>query len=538
MADAKFDAVIVGAGHNGLALACHLAKAGWSVCVCERRHEDGGGANTEEATVPGFHHNMHAQYMEFIDYMPVYHDFNLEALGARMIKPEAQMGITFADGRPPIVIWLPEPEFEERTRQSIARYSKHDADTWVTLKRVVHENQNLFAQFLYSPGPDLPENGDETRNMFAMVDLWVNKMGLPMHWMTHTPKVIIDNLWESTEMRALLYRQCIEWGANVHTANGIGWLLCVMWLSAMHYMSVGGTHTLAHAMANAAMMQGTTIAFNSRVAKINLKGNRATGVTLQDGRVIEADKCVISNADPKQTFIDLVGMENLSEMMKERLSHIRSGPEHVLGTPAFALHEAPDYKSARWDPTINKCFYTVVGYETAEQASDYILEAYGGQVPRRPAAGTWVNSLWDPTQAPPGKHAMNGWFFFPRASCLTPAEWDEVRATYNEKFRTLWEQYAPNMTRANVIRDRLYTAFDMERKMAMPEGDFSHARSGAYGTAGRRVWNYRTDIDGLYLCGSYSSGGGVSAAGGYNAFKVICHDYNLPPIWKQPTRTW
>src|SRR4030067_1049908 len=118
MADASYDAVIIGAGHNGLTLAAYLARAGLSVGVFERRHEDGGGANTEEATVPGFWHNLHAQYMEFIDYMPFYHDFGLEKLGARMIYPEAQLGITFADGRPPIVIY--NPCFREKTYESSA----------------------------------------------------------------------------------------------------------------------------------------------------------------------------------------------------------------------------------------------------------------------------------------------------------------------------------------------------------------------------------------------------------------------------------
>src|SRR4030065_260556 len=113
MPDASYDAVVIGGGHNRLTTAAYLAKAGLKVGVFERRHEEGGGANTEEATVPGFWHNLHAQYMEFIDYMPFYHDFGLEKLGARMIYPEAQLGITFADGRPPV--GTPPPGLDEKT---------------------------------------------------------------------------------------------------------------------------------------------------------------------------------------------------------------------------------------------------------------------------------------------------------------------------------------------------------------------------------------------------------------------------------------
>ncbi|MGB6838074.1 MAG: NAD(P)/FAD-dependent oxidoreductase [Dehalococcoidia bacterium] len=537
MADASFDAVIVGAGHNGMCLAAYLARAGLSVGMFERRHEDGGGVHTEEATVPGFHHNLHAQYMEFIDYMPFYHDFELEKLGGRMIQPEAQLGITFADGRPPIILY--HPKYHSKTFESIARYSEHDAKVWCDLKRVTMENDGLIAGFLYTPPGDAAGGEAGGERVGELMELWVSKLGLPLHWLGRAPKNIIDDLIETPELRALLYRQCIEWGANLHASNGAGFLMCVLWLSGIHYMSVGGTHTLAHAMANACLRQGVVMRFCSPVVRINLMDNRAVGVTLKDGSEVEAKRLVASNADPRQTFMELVGQENLTPVRLEHLSQWRYGPEHVLGTPSFALHQAPEYKSARWDPTINKTFYTVVGFEDDEQVSNYILEAYGGSVPKRPGAGTWVNSLWDPTQAPAGKHAMNGWFFFPRASCLSEQEWEEVRRTYNERFLALWQEYAPNMTRENVIADKLYTSFDMERKIAMPEGDFSHGRSGVYGAVGGiRSMNYRSEIEGLYMCGSSASGGGVSAAGGYNAFKIICEDLNLPRVWQQPWRDY
>ncbi len=535
MSDATFDAVIIGAGHNGLCLAAYLAKAGLTVGIFERRHEDGGGVHTEEATVPGFHHNLHAQYMEFIDYMPVYHDFELEKLGARMIYPEAQLGITFADGRPPIVIYR--PDLERKTHESIAQYSKHDADVWCELKRKVMAKDRVMARVIYSSAEEDSDGAGAAAAMGAVMGLWAD-LGLRMTDLGKAPKVIIDRLFESPEMRALLYRQCIEWGSNVHAGNGYGFVLSVLWLSAIHKMSVGGTHTLAHAMANACLKQGVCIRFTKPVVKITVRDGRACGVQLKDGTEIEAKLLVASNVDPKQTFNDFIGEENLSPFRRERLAHWRFGPEHVLGTPSFALHEAPAYKSARWNPDIDRCFYTLVGFETPEQMSDYIIQAYGGAIPDRPGAGTWVNSLWDPTQAPPGKHAMNGWFFFPRASCLTPEEWDEVRATYNDRFLELWGQYAPNMTSKNVIAPRLYTSFDMEKKIAMPEGDFSHGRAGIGAAAGFRSYQYRTEIPGLYLCGASAGGGGVSAAPGYGAFKVICQDYKLPKVWQQSCRDY
>jgi phytoene dehydrogenase-like protein len=291
-------------------------------------------------------------------------------------------------------------------------------------------------------------------------------------------------------------------------------------------------------MASAALAAGADLRYNSAVSEIVVSGGRATGVRLHDGRTIEARKLVASNADPRTTFVELVGWDNLGEFRKERLANWRFGPEHVLGTPSFALRNPPEYKSARHNPDINKCFYTIVGFENHQQVSDYILEAYGGQIPSRPGAGTWVNTLWDPSQAPPGMHAMNGWFFFPRASCLSPDEWNAVRRDYNGRFLELWREYAPNMTRENVVADKLYVALDMERRIAMPEGDFSHGRLGHMNPAVPRAHIYRSEIDGLYLCGASAGGGGISSAGGYNAFKVIAHDYKLPKIWRREDRMY
>ncbi len=537
MPDASYDAVIIGAGHNGLCLAAYLARAGLSVGVFERRHEEGGAAHTDEATAPGFWHNLHAQFMEFIDYMPFYRDFDLPRFGARMIKPDAQVGIAFADGRPPIVIYR--PELAERTFRSIAQYSRHDAEVFSEIRRKVMASEHWLATLLYTPMPD-----ESRGEMFSapeaaagIFQLWAD-LGFKPEESQKSPKVLIDQLFESTELRAVLYRQCLEWGTSPHVGNGFGFIVSVFWLCGIHYLSVGGTHTLAHAMASAALREGVELRHNSPVVEIIIANGRATGVKLQDGREIEAKRLIASNADPKTTFLELLGWNKLSLFRKERMANWRFGPEHVLGTTSFALRAAPGYKSARANPDLNRCFYTIVGFENHEQVSEYILQAFGGRVPERPGAGTWVNSLWDPSQAPPGMHAMNGWFFFPKASCLSSEEWDKVRAEYNGRFLELWREYAPNMTRENVVSDRLYVTLDMQKRIAMPEGDFSHGRVGEMGFGLPRAYIYRTEIEGLYCCGASAGGGGISAAPGYNAFKVIAEDYNLPKIWQKDDRTY
>jgi phytoene dehydrogenase-like protein len=531
MADASYDAVIIGGGHNGLCLAAYLARTGQKVGIFESRHEEAGGVHTSEATVPGFWHNLHAQYMEFIDYMPFYHDFDLPSFGARMIKPDAQVGITFADGRPPIVIYR--PGLDEQTRMSIERYSKHDAEVFTEMRRKVMAKDSYLAALLYTP-----RDSDETTAQ--LLGLWAD-LGFSTEDFQKSPKDLVDRLFESTEMRALLYRQCLEWGADPHSASGVLFVFSCIWLCGIHEMVVGGTHMLGHAMASACLREGVDLRYSHRVRGIVMRDGRAAGIELDDGREIEA-RIVVSNLNVRTTFLEFLDPAVISDEFREFVSNWRFGPEHCLGTPSFALHAPPEYKSARHDPAIDRCFYTIVGYEDAEAVSEYILQAFAGQPPTTPAAGTWVNTLWDPSQAPHGKHAMNGWFFFPKASCLSEAEWDEVKATYNARFLELWRQYAPNMTRDNVIADALYTPFDIEREMGMREGDFGHGRP-----AGRVVpfgedrnqadRLLRTEVEGLYLCGA-RGGGGVSAGPGYGAFKVIAEDHGLPEIWKRDDRIY
>ena len=165
------------------------------------------------------------------------------------------------------------------------------------------------------------------------------------------------------------------------------------------------------------------------------------------------------------------------------------------------------------------------------------------RIPELPGAGLWVNSIWDPTQAPPGKHNLTGWYFFPRASTQTEAQWEAVKRSYNARFLALYEKFAPNMTPANVIADYLHTPLDQERGMRMREGDFGHGAMSPDQVGIMRPFagasRYATEVDGLYLCGSCTHpGGGVTAAPGYNCFKILCEDFGYPEIWRKEGRPY
>ena len=232
---------------------------------------------------------------------------------------------------------------------------------------------------------------------------------------------------------------------------------------------------------------------------------------------------------------------DLSPLWTKRTKDFRYGPSCVLASTGMALHEAPDFKSARHNPDINKTFYTVVGFDTPEEVYEYCMEAETGKIPRIPGAGIWVNSLWDSTYAPPGKHSLAGWFFFPNASTHTREEWEEIRATYNDRFLERLVRWAPNMTRANVIEDYFYTPLDQQDDMRLGEGDFCNGAIAPDQMGCMRPFPeaamYQSEIDGLYLCSSGQHPfGGAAAAVGYNAFKVIAEDFGLAKLWEDLDR--
>lgn len=524
--DRRYDAVVIGAGHNGLCLAAYLARAGLRTAVVERRHEEGGGINTEEPLLPGFRFNLHAQYMEFFDIMPMIADFDLEDLGLRAVMPEAQAGITFADGRPPIV--LHRPDLADRTHASIARYSAADADLYLELKSRAAAFEPMLAAGLYNPpAPTLTAEAQGDLLTASFGDL-----GVAAHFTAKSPKVVIDELFETPELRALLYRATVEWGYPLdQPGTGTALLTFIMWTMGNWKLALGGTHTLAKAMTQACYREGVDLIENTRVERVLVEGGRAVGVATRRGE-IRADRCVASNADLRQTMLDLVGAEHLSPLWQSRSKAFRYGPSHVLGTPMFCLVDPPAYTSARHDPDIDRCFYTMVGFDGPDDTVDYIRDAYGGRLPR-PAAGTWVNSLWDRSQAPAGRHAATGWYFLPPAGALSAAEWQEVREDYNDAFLGVWRASAPNMTADNVLAHRVYTPDQMEQKNMMMEGDFSNGEFAPDQMGPNRPFpeasNYRTEIDALYLCGPSSfPGGGAHAACGYNAYKAIAADLALP----------
>jgi phytoene dehydrogenase-like protein len=528
----SYDAVIIGAGNMGICLAAYLQRAGMEVAIFEKRLEEGSGIHTWEPTAPGFLTN-HAQFFMFYPYMPMLYDFNLFELGVDFAYPEAQAGIAFKDGRPPIVLYnVNLQDSLERTHKSIARYSKHDADTWVELRRRGNQTMDMVAQWFFSPPPLPTEQDPDPYHRMKLVLL--DAYGLSRHYAMATPRKLMEDLFETPELLTLLFKLIPEFGCPPEMVGTTHKALMTIGGWGQHWRLIkGGTHCMAHAMVMAAVREGVHVHENSEVTEILIGNGRAKGIRLKNGTEVEARKLVASNADIWQTLLGMVGEDRLSDLWKTRVKNFEAGQFGVLGIASMALHEAPDYKSARHDPAINKCFYTVFGYETPDEPCWTFRDSEGKRLPKIPGGwGSSVNSLWDSTYAPAGKQSWVGWNFLPRASDLSRAEWQAYKKIIVPEILAMYKDYAPNMTPANVIGTHFETAQDLWDEKGMVEGDFFSGAWVEHQMAHNRPFpeaaHYRTEIEGLYLCGPYMHCfGGISGCTGYNAYKIMAEDYGL-----------
>jgi phytoene dehydrogenase-like protein len=285
------------------------------------------------------------------------------------------------------------------------------------------------------------------------------------------------------------------------------------------------------------MSNGGMILDNAHVSKILIKDETAYGVELEDGQKITA-KAVASSVDPPQTLLKLVGREHLSEDLVKSAENWK-WEEESLFCIHLDLNEPPKYKAD--DPTVNEALVNLIGFETVDDIFKHLKEIDAGELPTAPAAYCCCPTLFDPSQAPPGKHVGYIAVWAPYELKDGGAEkWDKVRDKYMEKILDYWREYAPNLTKEKILGKYAYTPLDIERKLIdMVKGSYKQGSYVSYQMGYFRpnmyCSQYRTPIKGLYMCGSGVYPGGMITFGpGYNAANVIVEDLGLKKFWSEP----
>lgn len=514
----SYDFIIIGAGHNGLACAAYLAKTGAKVVVLERGARVGGACHTEEATLPGFRHNLCSVVHTHIPLSPVYRDLELERHGVRYVYPDYLRGTIFPDHRS--IVMYREPE---RMAAELARFSARDAKTFRQLYDDYAEFiDSTYLPLMYSPplAPSLQtaqlEQSEEGRQL--------------MQWQASTPVQLLNEFFESEEVKVHFLARMTVLGF-APDQFGQGWIQLFRILKAEAPICVGGSQQLANGLKSVFEANGGVVRTGAEVKRILLRGNRAVGVELGDGSRVEAAKAVVTNVEPKKSFLGMVGEELLPAPFVTRVKNYHSRGRSLM-VLHLALSEPPQYRAGAANPAVNVAFsQEMFGASVADQVRAYQDIALG-KPPREEMLQITLPTLFDPSQAPAGKHTAVVWQYAPYN-----ANWKQLRDEYAAHLLDLWRSYAPNMTRDKILGMRIQDPTDTERlndnlvNGVDVVGDMTPDQMGYFRPfAG---WSsYRTPIDGLYMCGGYCHpGGGVHAGAGHNAAGVIAEDCKLKKWW-------
>jgi phytoene dehydrogenase-like protein len=334
------DFIVIGSGHNGLACAGYLARAGARVLVLERNDRVGGSCHTEEATLPGFKHNICSVVHTHIPLSPVYRDLELERNGVRYVYPDHLRGTIFPDHRS--IVMHREPE---QMAAQIAKFSARDARTYTQLLSDYCEFiDSTYLPLMYSP--PLPpsvqtaqlELSDEGRTL--------------LQWQASTPLQLLGELFESEPVKVHFLTRMTVLGF-APDQHGQGWICLFRILKGEAPICVGGSQQLAQGMRNALEAYGGAVQTGVGVKRIVLRGNRATGVELSDGTHHDAAKAVITNVEPGQSFLELVGEEFLPPTFATRVRNYHSRGRSLM-VLHLALAEPPQYRAAQGSPAANR----------------------------------------------------------------------------------------------------------------------------------------------------------------------------------------
>jgi phytoene dehydrogenase-like protein len=524
-----YDAIVVGGGHNGLTAAAYLSRAGLSTLVLERRDLVGGCCVTEEIA-PGCRAST-TSYIASMLRPEVIRDLDLGAHGLRMVPCEPGLQIALPDGV--TVPWWSEMD---RTVAELRRHSPRDAGTFARVDAQLKSLARYLQPYFLEPPPDIHARGIEglmellrTGRRFRRIS--GDEIGRMVAFMTGSLGEFLDRHYESERVKRLILANNV-YGAHsapYRPGTALGLLFHLLsggehGLQGFYGHVLGGMGAITQALAAAGRRLGATIRTGIPVAKIDVRNGRARGVVLEDGTEIAA-RAVLSNADPKRTFLDLVDPGDLPEEFRRAVQGIKmAGPCAKVN---LVLSEEPKVNGmpADADPRRRSLFTLVPTLEGAERIYDV---AKFGEIPAELWVDCVVASNVDHTLAPKGRHVMTCFVQYVPYR-LRRGTWDENRELLGDRVVKTIATCAPNVQHSIVARQVL-TPLDLERTYGLTEGNIFHGDlvlEQLFFLRPVAGWaRYRTPVRGLYLCGAGAHpGGGVTGAPGYNAAHQVLRDW-------------
>jgi phytoene dehydrogenase-like protein len=526
----RWDVVVVGAGHNGLTAGAFLARAGLSTLVVERRDVVGGCCVTEEIA-PGCRAST-TSYIASMLRPEVIRQLDLGAHGLRMVPCEPALQVAL-DGGEVLAAWT-DPG---RTAAEIGRFCPADARSYLAadaeLRALAARLQPLFTEL----PPDTRATGLRGgRELLRLARRLRGVHGRELEGLTTlltgSLGQFIDARFRSRQAKALLLAN------NLYGKHGGPYQPGTLVGLAFHLLSggehseqgffghvLGGMGAISGAIASAGRAAGMQIVTGAPVGRILVRGGRAAGVALADGTEIAAGT-VLSGADPKRTFLQLVEAVELPSDFRAAVSGIRmDGP---CGKINLVLDDEPRVRGMPADagPGRRALFTLPPDLAVADACYDRAKRgelADAGQL----FIDCVVASAVDSSLAPPGRHVMTCFVqYLPYR--LAEGTWDDRRGELADRVLARISQFAPNVPAA-VVASQVLTPLDLEREYGLTEGNIFHGDIAADQLFHMRPvpgWaRYATPVAGLYLCGAGAHpGGGVTGAPGYNAARRVLAD--------------
>ena len=516
------DAVIIGAGHNGLAAGVILAKAGWSVLVLERNAEAGGAVRTAEVTLPGYRHDLFAANLNLFAGSPFYAEFGEEL---------HRHGLDFAPTSKPFSSIFPGGKFvgistdQDDTKASIARLSGADVSAW----------ESLEADFQRGAQHMFPLLGDPLPSFSAVRHLFAGARALGWGWPGEITRLTLQSTrefaeehFESPEMRSAY----AVWGMHLDYPPDVSGGALFPYLETFAdaangmVLGMGGASNMIDALQSLLEAHGGEVRFASPVAEIHVKGKKASGVILEGGETISANKAVIANLTPRILFENLIPADKLDESFRAKVSKYRHGPGTMM------IHLAASDLPTWSNPLARDYAYVHIAPYLEDMSRAY-HEASAGLLPTTPTLVVGQPTAVDSSRAPDGNHVL--WIQVrvvpsqikgDAAAVISGTDWQDVKEEYADRVVDIIESYAPGI-RDRVLARHVLSPVDLEN--ANPNlvgGDSlggSHHLMQHFFLRPFPGWTrYRTPIRDLYMCGAGTwPGAGVGAGSGYLLGKML-----------------
>jgi phytoene dehydrogenase-like protein len=523
----SYDAIVVGAGHNGLTAAAYLARAGLSVCVLERRHLVGGACVTEELW-PG-RRVSRASYVVSMLQPKVVADLELGRFGYEPIPLDPPFATFAADGTPML--------FHNDTaamQASIGRVSPHDAAAMPRFEALLERTAEVLRPLMLKPPPavgshrpaDLLELAREAGRARGLSRREVSDL---YRVLTMSVGDLLDEWFENDALKGSYASTGVVGVWAGPRTPGTAYNLLHHELGELNGVSgawghvKGGMGAISEAIAASARAAGAEIRTEAPVASIDVAGGRTTGVTLVSGETLYAP-VVLSGAHPRTTMLDLVGAEHLPDEVAEDMRRYRSRGGSVKVN--WILSEPPRFErlsEAENEALLHTSLAIAPSIDQLERAWQ---DATRGVPAEQPYIEVEVPTSIDPSLTDDGTTVMT---MFTQYGPHDEAGWpDGAREAYAQRCLAILAEHAPNVTDA-VLEHEVLAPPDLERIFGLQGGSIFQGEQGldqmAFMRPAALLARYATPVGGLYLCGAGTHpGGGVMAASGHNAAQRVLRD--------------